>query len=186
MMVKTLSGVIFILLLAASSLCAAESDVAIVLSSGGKAYKDGDTITVRAGTPLMVTAKVFVKECKAPGGVWKKNSRGAWRFYKEIKGYSLGIGVGEMTVRTEKEDFSWDLMSEPPVSVSHEKTLCWMAPSGGTHGTRYTITLTTLTTVRVKTEGSASSHGVHLDYNLPGGGKRQLPGKAVFHVVLVH
>jgi hypothetical protein len=158
--------------------------VVIALSSGGKSVNDQDTLTVRPGTPITVTARVFIKQFKAPGGIWKKNSRGEWRFFKEVRGYSLGIGVGNMTLKKEKEEFSWAVQGEPIQPQGNQKTLCWTVPASALPGTCYTISLSTVTTVQVKTEGTASTHGIHVDYNLPGAGKRQLKGITVFHVLV--
>jgi len=181
-MVKVLTTAVLFLFLAISSLAAAEKEVVIALSSDGKSIPDRGVVTVKPGASLTVTGKVFIRQFTAPGGLWKKNSRGEWRFFKEVRGYSLGIGVGNMTLRKEKEEFSWELAGEPPRQLGKERTLCWRVPAAALPGTCYTICLSTVTRVQVKTEGTASAHGFHVDYKLPGAGKRVLKGNTVFHV----
>jgi len=155
-----------------------DGELVIVFSCRGKTYRDGDTVTVSPGEKLSISAKVFVKQFKVKGGVWKKNSRGEWRFFKEIRGCTVGVGVGKMSLKIMKEDFSWNL--DGTSLIGSERTLSWTVPAltGGSHQIAFAVA----EVGQVKTEGTASLHGFHVDYNLPGAGKRRFSGKAALRL----
>jgi len=161
-----------------SAASADDDELVIVFSCRGKTYRDGDTIVAAPNEKLSISAKVFVKQFKVKGGVWKKNSRGEWRFFKEIRGCTVGVGVGKMSLQIMKEDFSWNLDGKSRIGA--ERTLSWTVPalSGGSHQIAFAVA----EVGQVKTEGTASLHGFHVDYNLPGAGKRRFSGKAALRL----
>ncbi|MDQ7824762.1 MAG: hypothetical protein RDV48_18330 [Candidatus Eremiobacteraeota bacterium] len=152
-------------------------EVLLIFSSGGKGYKSGDTVAVKAGSDLKILAKVFVKQFAVKGGHWKKNPQGEWRYFKKIRGYSVGVGVGKMSLNVLKQEYRWVLEGEPPQS---QKEFTWHVPPDACGDS--TIKITTVTQGQIKTEGTASLHGLHLDYNLPGAGKREFKGEALLHL----
>ena len=175
-----MKAVIFLLLLLAlfpvPHAGAQDGTSVLVLSCEGKGYSDGATIEAVAGREITLKVKVFIKEYKVSGGTWKKNIKGEWRFHKEYKGYGLGVGVGNMSLNILKEEYTWKIMGQPCKTIAKSQEIKWKVP--GNPGETSEIQVITRTEGQVKTEGSASFHGVHLDYNLPGGGKKVFAGKA--------
>lgn len=178
--------VIFILILfmsffSVNGVFAQDGESTLVFTCRGKGYKDGDTIYVKPGEELTIKVKTFIKEFKVTGGMWKKNSQGQWRFYKEIKGYGLGVGVGNMSLSILKEEYEWKLKEKTPTCIGKSQDLHWKVPGGKA----YELEVSTKTEGQVKTEGSASMHGIHLDYKLPGGGRKIFNGKARLYIKTV-
>ncbi|MGV8124231.1 MAG: hypothetical protein AB2L14_31180 [Candidatus Xenobiia bacterium LiM19] len=177
MNVKIFFSAAMALLVIFSSCSAARADddeMVILFTCRGKAYKNGDTLVVTSKEKLSIAVKVFVKQFKVKGGIWKKNKKGEWRFYKEVKGCTVGIGVGKMTMKILKEDYLWRL--DGARQIGSDKILSWTAPS--LPGDSHNIACVVKAVGQVKTEGSASLHGFHVDYNLPGAGKRTFSGKS--------
>jgi hypothetical protein len=153
-----------------------EQEVHLVFSSGGKSI--GDTIVAKPGEDLKIRLKAFVRQFKVKGGVWKKNEHGEWRFFKNIRGYDVGLGVGKMSLKIEKEEFIWELLGEKPLSLGDGRDLTWKAPIAGD----YQVKVSSTTTGQITTEGTASKYGIHVDYKLPGAGKRAFRGEALLHI----
>jgi hypothetical protein len=178
---KNLSAflILFLFFMIGGRAVAAEDDkeVHMVFASGGKGFKEGGTITTRPGEELKVRIKVFIKQFKVKGGRWKKNKNGEWRFYKNVRGYDIGLGVGKMSLKILKEEFIWELQGEEVV-LATGRELVWKAPRAGD----YYIKASSKTTGQITTEGTASKFGIHVDYELPGAGKRIFSGEAILHI----
>lgn len=172
-----------LVLLGGAAVHAQGAESTLVFSYAGKGYGDGDTIDIKAGEELAVKVKVFMKEFKIKGGTWKKNNKGQWRYYNNIKGYEVGLGIGNMTFNKLKEEYEWKLKGDPPMCIGKSQELKWKVPDKP--GNTYELEVLTRTEGQVKTEGSASMHGIHLDYNVPGGGKRTFEGKGCLHIKVV-
>ncbi len=168
-----------ILLFSLSAIARADVDEMVILfTCRDKVYKNGDTLVVTPQEKLSITAKVFVKQFKVKGGIWKKNIKGEWRFFKEVRGCTVGIGMGKMNLKILKEEYIWHL--DEISQIGSDKTISWQVPSFPEDSHHITVVVTSVG--QVKTEGSASVHGFHVDYNLPGAGKRQFSGKATLRL----
>ena len=85
-----------------------------------------------------------------------------------------------MSLSKLKEEYKWVLEGKKPKCLGREQELTWKVP--WQPGANYKLAISTTTYGQVKTEGSASLHGIHLDYNLPGGGKKTFTGQAELHI----
>jgi hypothetical protein len=170
-------------LLGGAAAWAQDVESTLVFSHAGKGYSDGDTVDLGAGEEMAVKVKVFIKEFKVKGGRWKKNSKGQWRYYNNIRGYEVGLGIGNMSFNILKEEYLWRLKGDTPKCIGTSQELKWKVPD--TPGNTCDLEVTTKTEGQVKTEGSASMHGIHIDYNVPGGGKRTFEGKGCLHIHVI-